>query len=106
MSNLLLAQREFAQGTKEMHAQLLTFNRGNVLGQFDLAMPAAATLCTAEICNGDSQQPLNAPFAAKNAGTDAKLALNKGRRSSNSDKWLPGMDSNHDSRLQRPLSYH
>jgi hypothetical protein len=20
--------------------------------------------------------------------------------------WLPGMDSNHDSRLQRPLSYH
>jgi hypothetical protein len=23
-----------------------------------------------------------------------------------SDIWLPGMDSNHDSRLQRPLSYH
>jgi hypothetical protein len=22
------------------------------------------------------------------------------------DNWLPGMDSNHDSRLQRPLSYH
>ena len=22
------------------------------------------------------------------------------------EKWLPGMDSNHDSRLQRPLSYH
>jgi hypothetical protein len=22
------------------------------------------------------------------------------------NKWLPGMDSNHDSRLQRPLSYH
>ncbi len=21
-------------------------------------------------------------------------------------RWLPGMDSNHDSRLQRPLSYH
>jgi hypothetical protein len=21
-------------------------------------------------------------------------------------EWLPGMDSNHDSRLQRPLSYH
>jgi hypothetical protein len=22
------------------------------------------------------------------------------------EDWLPGMDSNHDSRLQRPLSYH
>lgn len=22
------------------------------------------------------------------------------------EEWLPGMDSNHDSRLQRPLSYH
>jgi hypothetical protein len=22
------------------------------------------------------------------------------------ENWLPGMDSNHDSRLQRPLSYH
>ena len=27
----------------------------------------------------------------------------KGRQSA---IWLPGMDSNHDSRLQRPLSYH
>jgi hypothetical protein len=27
-----------------------------------------------------------------------QVAENKG--------WLPGMDSNHDSRLQRPLSYH
>jgi hypothetical protein len=24
----------------------------------------------------------------------------------NFKEWLPGMDSNHDSRLQRPLSYH
>jgi hypothetical protein len=26
--------------------------------------------------------------------------------STKNEKWLPGMDSNHDSRLQRPLSYH
>jgi hypothetical protein len=26
--------------------------------------------------------------------------------SAKNEKWLPGMDSNHDSRLQRPLSYH
>jgi hypothetical protein len=24
----------------------------------------------------------------------------------NQNEWLPDMDSNHDSRLQRPLSYH
>jgi hypothetical protein len=29
-----------------------------------------------------------------------------GRDFSNPIVWLPGMDSNHDSRLQRPLSYH
>ena len=33
-----------------------------------------------------------------NNGDGTKNGLN--------ENWLPGMDSNHDSRLQRPLSYH
>lgn len=31
---------------------------------------------------------------------------NRAVESSRLKEWLPGMDSNHDSRLQRPLSYH
>jgi hypothetical protein len=31
---------------------------------------------------------------------------NRAVESSRLKGWLPGMDSNHDSRLQRPLSYH
>ena len=30
----------------------------------------------------------------------------RGAKKAKTDNWLPGMDSNHDSRLQRPLSYH
>ena len=38
---------------------------------------------------------------------DGGAAVNKtGPRSWGRKVWLPGMDSNHDSRLQRPLSYH
>ena len=40
----------------------------------------------------------NAGTEGGNHGDGAKNGLN--------ENWLPGMDSNHDSRLQRPLSYH
>jgi hypothetical protein len=33
-------------------------------------------------------------------------AVNKSGLEFEAGVWLPGMDSNHDSRLQRPLSYH
>ena len=40
-------------------------------------------------------------------GTRKRAAVNKnGAPSWGYRNWLPGMDSNHDSRLQRPLSYH
>ena len=40
-------------------------------------------------------------------GTAGRGAVNKnGAASWGYRNWLPGMDSNHDSRLQRPLSYH
>jgi site-specific DNA recombinase len=40
----------------------------------------------------------NKPTSDGSCGTELKNGLN--------ENWLPGMDSNHDSRLQRPLSYH
>ena len=36
----------------------------------------------------------------------SSLALTNRERKFVGNEWLPGMDSNHDSRLQRPLSYH
>ena len=35
-----------------------------------------------------------------------RMLSTKASRSCTTKYWLPGMDSNHDSRLQRPLSYH
>ncbi len=37
---------------------------------------------------------------------EVRSCQQNGVRSSKVELWLPGMDSNHDSRLQRPLSYH
>jgi hypothetical protein len=51
-----------------------------------------------------SKKPQNIGFSASDAQTmpSTKLRLEIGT----AERWLPGMDSNHDSRLQRPLSYH
>ena len=51
---------------------------------------------------------LKQPFDLLADGKDAaeERARLEGRESTQKEDWLPGMDSNHDSRLQRPLSYH
>jgi site-specific DNA recombinase len=51
---------------------------------------------------------LHEPFRTlllSNSATATKDGT-KGRSELQIEEWLPGMDSNHDSRLQRPLSYH
>jgi hypothetical protein len=56
---------------------------------------------------GDFRQPFDmlAKTALSNSASDSMenpIEASKGEKKS----WLPDMDSNHDSRLQRPLSYH
>jgi site-specific DNA recombinase len=50
------------------------------------------------------RQPFNMLFVAN----QSSMGLNSTSAgpAARSENWLPGMDSNHDSRLQRPLSYH
>ena len=50
------------------------------------------------------RQPFDALAVAVAAEQGARTAASS--KTSRNDNWLPGMDSNHDSRLQRPLSYH
>ena len=45
-------------------------------------------------------------IAARDRMTGAVNKQGAARSSKKKRDWLPGMDSNHDSRLQRPLSYH
>jgi site-specific DNA recombinase len=54
------------------------------------------------------ESTLHEPFrtlACSNSGSETKSG-GKGASKPQLSDWLPGMDSNHDSRLQRPLSYH
>ena len=44
-------------------------------------------------------------FLLSNSASATKNVV-KGASEPQIEDWLPGMDSNHDSRLQRPLSYH
>ena len=72
--------------------------------------PKAARFCTLELrwkggqLGAEYRKPfdmLAVAIAAQKAGGEVvaqEIAQN--------ENWLPGMDSNHDSRLQRPLSYH
>jgi hypothetical protein len=51
---------------------------------------------------------LHEPFRTlllSNSASERKNGA-KGASGPQLEDWLPGMDSNHDSRLQRPLSYH
>jgi site-specific DNA recombinase len=53
---------------------------------------------------GTFRQPFDMLALAN--GTAAAKVMEAGCARAGVDEWLPGMDSNHDSRLQRPLSYH
>ena len=58
--------------------------------------------------DGQLETTFRQPFAAlrlSNSATNRKDG-EIGAEKPNLEVWLPGMDSNHDSRLQRPLSYH
>jgi site-specific DNA recombinase len=48
------------------------------------------------------RQPFDMLAVAKNLPSETASEV----LSAKNENWLPGMDSNHDSRLQRPLSYH
>ena len=50
------------------------------------------------------RQPFDMIAVAKESNEASKLLA--GPENGLNQNWLPGMDSNHDSRLQRPLSYH
>ena len=50
------------------------------------------------------RQPFDALAVA--VASEQRLMAAQGVNSSQNEIWLPGMGSNHDSRLQRPLSYH
>lgn len=54
-------------------------------------------------CRQDSGQPATVPIRAVVARTERGVNGRAGKALKTN--WLPGMDSNHDSRLQRPLSY-
>ncbi len=50
------------------------------------------------------RQPFDMLALAREAGGGDEAM--SGTKNGQFENWLPGMDSNHDSRLQRPLSYH
>ena len=58
--------------------------------------------------DGRLETALHEPFRTLALSNSASTAKDGGEGTSRAEleKWLPGMDSNHDSRLQRPLSYH
>ena len=58
--------------------------------------------------NGALQTALFEPFEILRHSNQESCRKEKEKAGSGSEFgiWLPGMDSNHDSRLQRPLSYH
>ncbi len=58
--------------------------------------------------DGRLEVTLHEPFRTL-ALSNSASARKEGAEATSSaefENWLPGMDSNHDSRLQRPLSYH
>ena len=62
----------------------------------------ALLLVMVRIHIGVGKRRLKTPKNYSNAPNDmSRIAV-----SSRIDKWLPDVDSNHDSRIQRPLSYH
>ena len=58
--------------------------------------------------DGQLQTALFEPFQILRHSNQESYRKEKEKAGSGRDLgiWLPGMDSNHDSRLQRPLSYH
>ena len=58
--------------------------------------------------DGALRTTLFEPFEILRHSNQESYRKEKGNGGSGRDMeiWLPGMDSNHDSRLQRPLSYH
>ena len=58
--------------------------------------------------NGELMADYRQPFDLLAASVMAQNAMvaAQAQNSAGNEIWLPGMDSNHDSRLQRPLSYH
>jgi hypothetical protein len=58
--------------------------------------------------DGTLQTALFEPFEILRHSNQESCRKEKEKAGSGHDFgiWLPGMDSNHDSRLQRPLSYH
>ena len=55
-------------------------------------------------CSRRNIQPFDILALAREAGGGDEAM--SGTKNGQFENWLPGMDSNHDSRLQRPLSYH
>ena len=57
---------------------------------------------------GRLEVTLHEPFQTLARSNSASATKNAAKSTSEPklSEWLPGMDSNHDSRLQRPLSYH
>jgi hypothetical protein len=60
------------------------------------------------VVDGTLQTALFEPFEILRHSNQESCRKEKEKAGSGHDFgiWLPGMDSNHDSRLQRPLSYH
>ncbi len=58
----------------------------------------------AGVLTAEYRQPFDMLALAREAAGEDEVV--SGTKNSQFVKWLPGMDSNHDSRLQRPLSYH
>lgn len=58
--------------------------------------------------DGRLEVTLHEPFRTLALSNSASIRKEGAEATSSAEfeKWLPGMDSNHDSRLQRPLSYH